>query len=152
MGQPGALSAVARVTTAMEGLLRVDPASGEPPFEQVRRQLADAVGDGRLPAGTKLPTIRALADELGLAVNTVARAYRELEVAGLVLTRRRLGTVVAPDGAAASSGSGGGEAEGGGPSPALRLAAADYARAARAAGSPESEALALVRDAFRRLG
>ncbi|WP_392544117.1 GntR family transcriptional regulator [Oryzobacter telluris] len=143
---------MARFVIAMDGLLRVDPTSSEAPFEQVRRQLAEAVGDGRLAAGAKLPTIRALAEELGLAVNTVARAYRELEAAGLVLTRRRLGTVVSPDGASAATAEGGGGAPAGGPDPALRLAAADYARAARASGLPETEAVALVRDAFRRLG
>lgn len=134
------MSAVARVTTAMDGLLRVDPSSGEAPFEQVRRQLAEAVGDGRLPPGARLPTIRGLAGELGLAVNTVARAYRELEAAGLVLTRRRLGTVVSAEAATEPAAT-----------VALRLAAADYARAARAADCTESEAVGLVRDAFRRL-
>ncbi|WP_377645182.1 GntR family transcriptional regulator [Oryzobacter terrae] len=145
------MSAVSRVVVALDGVLRVDPAAAEAPFEQVRRQLATAIGDGRLPSGTKLPTIRALADDLGLAVNTVARAYRELEAAGLVLTRRRLGTVVSPDGAAAGSPENGADRPRGGADPALRLAAADYARAASGAGLPEAEAVALVRDAFRRL-
>lgn len=129
-----------RVAEAMGGLLRVDPASEEPPFWQVRRQLAEAIADGRLGVGAKLPPIRALAGELGLAANTVARAYRELEVAGLVLTRGRLGTVVSPD-----------AASGVGVDTEVRLAAGDYARAAHAAGIPEADAVALVRDAFRRL-
>lgn len=143
---------MARVVVALDGVLRVDPSSSDPPFEQVRGQLAAAIGDGRLAAGTRLPTVRGLADELGLATNTVARAYRELEAAGLVLTRGRLGTVVSPDGAAAASGERGPDEARGGPAPALRLAAADYVRAARAAGLPEAEAVALVRDAFRRRG
>ena len=111
----------------------------------------EAPAIGRLASGTKLPTIRGLADELGLAVNTVARAYRELEAAGLVLTRRRLGTVVSPDGAVAASGRAGGDPPRGGSDPAMRLAAADYARVASGAGLPEAEAVALVLDAFRRL-
>ncbi len=49
---------------------------------------------GTLPAGTQLPTIRQLAADLGLAANTVARAYRELEVEGLVQSRVRHGTTV----------------------------------------------------------
>lgn len=134
----------------MGGLLRVDPASGEDRFWQVRRQLSEAIVDGRLPVGTKLPPIRALAEELGLATNTVARAYRELEVAGLVLTRGRLGTVVASD--VASSDTASGDAVAGvGADAAVRLAAGDYARAARAAGIPDVDAVALVRDAFARL-
>ena len=74
--------------------MRIDPASPVPPFEQVRAQFAAQITDGTLVVGTKLPTVRALADELDLAVNTVARAYRELETAGLVETRGRAGTVV----------------------------------------------------------
>ena len=143
---------MAEVVQAMSGLLRVESRSAEPPFEQVRRQLAEAVGDGRLPSGTRLPPIRALADELGLATNTVARAYRELEAAGLVLTRGRAGTVVSPDAAAAGAGRGGSEGPGAGADPLVRLAAADYARTARAAGVHEAEALRLVRDAYRRRG
>ncbi|WP_370200552.1 GntR family transcriptional regulator [Aeromicrobium sp.] len=72
----------------------VDQASQEPPFEQVRRQLAAAAADGSLPAGHRLPTVRALAADLGLAINTVARAYRELEADGVVETQGRRGTFV----------------------------------------------------------
>ena len=75
--------------------LRVDAQSSTPIFEQARVGIIDAVRDGRLPAGTRLPTVRELAGELGLAVNTVARTYRELETAGIVETRGRQGTFVA---------------------------------------------------------
>lgn len=77
------------------GWLAVDGRSSTPIFEQVRVGVIDAVRDGRLPAGTRLPTVRELAAELGLAVNTVARTYRELETAGIVETRGRQGTFVA---------------------------------------------------------
>lgn len=76
-------------------LLVVDPSSATPPYEQVRTQIAQAIEDGTLGPESQLPTVRRLARELGLAVNTVARAYRELELAGLVETRGRLGTFVA---------------------------------------------------------
>ncbi len=72
-----------------------DPSLPEPPFEQLRVQLASRVASGDLPAGTKLPTVRALAAALGLAVNTVARVYRELETDGVVVTEGRRGTFVA---------------------------------------------------------
>lgn len=75
--------------------LTIDPASSEPPFEQVRDGIAARVDDGRLVPGAKLPTVRGLATDLGLAANTVARAYRELEQAGVVVTRGRKGTFVA---------------------------------------------------------
>ena len=78
--------------------LAIDPGSAMPPFEQLRVQVRDAVAAGSLVAGAKLPTVRALAGELGLAVNTVARAYRELEADGIIETRGRAGSFVAPQG------------------------------------------------------
>ena len=112
--------------------LGVDPASITPPYEQVRAQLAAAIEAGALQPGTRLPTVRALAGELGLAVNTVARAYRELEQSGAVVTRGRSGTVVADD-----------DAE-----HAAKAAAAAYAARARQLGLSPARALELVRDAL----
>lgn len=66
-----------------------------PPYEQLRRQLADLIGAGVLEPGDRLPPLRQLAADLGLAVGTVARTYRELEAAGLVRSRRGGGTRVA---------------------------------------------------------
>lgn len=83
--------------------IEVDALSGEAPFEQVRRQVAEGATSGAFPAGHKLPTVRALAEALDLAPNTVAKAYRALEVDGVIQTRGRAGTFVAsrtaPDGA-----------------------------------------------------
>lgn len=76
-------------------MLRVDPGLGTPPYEQLRTQLIDQITSGGLVPGTKLPAVRRLASDLGLAPNTVARTYRELEGAGYVLTAGRNGTVVA---------------------------------------------------------
>ena len=66
-----------------------------PPYEQLRRQLAELIRYGALPTGDRLPPVRQLAADLGLAAGTVARTYRELEAAGLVITRRGGGTRVA---------------------------------------------------------
>ena len=79
-------------------MITVDAGSPVPPFEQVRAQLAAQITDGALVPGARLPTVRRLADDLGLAVNTVARSYHELEAAGLVETRGRGGTVVTTGG------------------------------------------------------
>jgi DNA-binding transcriptional regulator YhcF (GntR family) len=76
-------------------LLTVDPRSAVPPYEQLRQQVVEMARSGALPAGTRLPTVRALAGDLGLAVNTVAHAYRVLERDGVVETRGRHGTFVA---------------------------------------------------------
>jgi DNA-binding transcriptional regulator YhcF (GntR family) len=76
-------------------IVAVDPRSPVPLFEQVRAQIATAIESGQLPAEQRLPTVRQLAADLRLAVNTVARAYQELESAGLVRTGGRNGTFVA---------------------------------------------------------
>lgn len=75
-------------------ILRIDPHSALPPFEQIRAQIATMVQTGVLADGARLPSIRQLANDLGLASGTVARAYRELEAEGTVVTRGRHGTVV----------------------------------------------------------
>ena len=75
-------------------MITIDSASPVPPFEQLRGGLVDAISCGELAAGQRLPTVRALANDLGIAPGTVARTYRDLEAAGLVTTRRRVGTLV----------------------------------------------------------
>lgn len=82
--------------SSVRTLLSVDPDAATPPFEQVRQQLTRLIETGRLVTGERLPPVRQLAADLDLAVNTVARAYKELEAAGLVTTRRGAGTRVAP--------------------------------------------------------
>ncbi len=78
--------------------LSIDPAASAPPFEQLRRQVIDAVADGSLAPGARMPTVRALAAELGLAVNTVAKAYRALEDDHVIERRGRAGTFVVATG------------------------------------------------------
>lgn len=74
--------------------LVVDTSSTEPPFEQVRRQVASGAADGTFRAGHKLPTVRQLAADLGLATNTIAKAYKALEADGVIETHGRNGTFV----------------------------------------------------------
>lgn len=68
-------------------ILTIDPASAVPPFEQLRVQFRDLVSTGEFTPGTRLPTVRRLAEDLGLAPNTVARTYRELETDGVKIGR-----------------------------------------------------------------
>lgn len=75
--------------------LAIDPAAARPPFEQLKAQLIDQIMRRRLPEGTKLPSVRALAAQLDLAAGTVARTYREMEEEGYLVMRGRLGTFVA---------------------------------------------------------
>jgi len=79
----------------MSSALIVDPDYPRPPYEQLRRHLVDLIEGGQLVEGERLPPLRQLAGDLGLAVGTVARTYRELETAGLVRSRRGGGTRVA---------------------------------------------------------
>ena len=113
--------------------LRLDSGSGVPLYDQLRTGLIDAVREGRLPRGTRLPTVRDMAGELGLAANTVARAYRELEGAGIVETRGRHGTFVARSDPADA---------------AMAAAAHSYAEAARALGLGRAEALRYLEAEF----
>ncbi len=71
----------------------IDPDSSTAPFDQLRLQIIEQVRSGQLIAGTKIPTVRALAVEVGLAPNTVAKAYRELGEQGVIETRGQAGHV-----------------------------------------------------------
>lgn len=74
----------------------IDPSNSTPLYEQIIRTVEEAVATGRLPAGERLPTVRALAKELGIAPGTVGRAYTELENRGVVKADGSRGTRVAP--------------------------------------------------------
>jgi DNA-binding transcriptional regulator YhcF (GntR family) len=111
-------------------IISVDPSAAVPPYEQVRAAITAAVRGGDLAPGARLPTVRELAGNLALAANTVARSYRELEAAGVVVTRGRRGTFVAavPED----------------PDTAGRRAAEAYVERSRELGLEPGEALALV--------
>ncbi|WP_022889581.1 GntR family transcriptional regulator [Agromyces italicus] len=114
--------------------LSIDASAAPAPYEQLHGAVVAAVADGRLAPGSKLPTVRALAEVLGLAVNTVAKAYKALEADGVIEGRGRNGTFVAEHGDPAER--------------ALQLAAADYAALARRLGA-EASALDIVTTALR---
>ncbi|WP_432505776.1 GntR family transcriptional regulator [Kineococcus arenarius] len=114
----------------------VDTTSPVPAYEQLRRQVATLVTTGALRTGDRLPAARALAADLGLALGTVQRAYRELELAGLVASRRRTGTVVTASAAPVDE--------------EVRWAAEGYVERALQAGLDQEEVLDLVRDALLR--
>lgn len=105
-----------------------------PPSRQVRRAIAQDIREGKIAVGTKLPTVRALATQLDLATNTVARAYKELEELGLVEGRGRAGTIVTPGAGRASA--------------KLASNASWFARSADGAGLSLEAALDLVRAAW----
>jgi len=113
---------------------RIDSTSSVPPYEQVRLHLAERIVGGDLPVGAKLPTVRSLAEQLGVAANTTARAYRELESAGLIETQGRRGTFVSARGEQSLA--------------RLRNAAEDYAALARSLAIEPDAALRVVTSAI----
>jgi DNA-binding transcriptional regulator YhcF (GntR family) len=115
-------------------MIVIDAASPVPPFEQLRAQFAKQIQDHTLAVGTRLPTIRHLAADLGLAVNTVGRAYRELETAGLIETHGRAGSFVSAAGEQ-------GREE-------ARRAAADYAAVVTRVGIDPGEAIRIIQAAL----
>jgi DNA-binding transcriptional regulator YhcF (GntR family) len=119
--------------------LVVVTADPTPPYEQLRRQLAGLIRSGTLPAGSRLPPLRQLAGDLGLAVGTVARTYRELETDGLIVSRRGGGTRVAEAAADRTPMD---------RSAVLHGAAAEFVRHARAAGADPAEIITAVRQAL----
>jgi len=110
----------------------LDGDAGVAPYEQLRSQVARRVSTGDLEPGTKLPTVRALATELGVAPGTVARAYTELEADGVVVTEGRRGTFVAAAAAPAD----------------VVEAAEEYAATARRLGLTLPEATRVLGDAW----
>ena len=122
-------------------ILSVDLEATVPPFEQIRSQIAAMAASGVLPPGTRLPPIRQLAADLGLAAGTVSRAYRELEAAGVLTTNGRHGShiaqppVLSQDERASQ----------------LRRAAAGYALLAAQLGASKQDALQTARAAIESL-
>jgi GntR family transcriptional regulator len=80
------------------GILSVDPRDATPIYAQLERGLRAAIATGRLQPGDQLPTVRQLAVELRVNANTVARVYAEMERAGVIDTRRGVGSFVSAAG------------------------------------------------------
>ncbi len=74
--------------------IRIDSKSGVPFYRQIIEQIKFAVAHGRLQPGDRLPTVRQLAVDLAVNPNTVVRAYRELEIEGVIDTQQGSGTFV----------------------------------------------------------
>lgn len=115
-------------------MFEVDPNGAVAPYEQIRVQVIEAVRSGDLVPGSRMPTVRRLAEELGLAANTVARAYRELEHDGVIETRGRNGSFVSATGDPTRQ--------------QAQLAASDYADRVGRLGIDAEDALAMVRSAL----
>lgn len=82
--------------------LVIEAGSGEPVYAQIARQIRAAIASGTLPAGKALPSVRTVAGDLGVNLNTVARAYRLLQEEGFLEIRDRSGALVAAPAARAA--------------------------------------------------
>jgi DNA-binding transcriptional regulator YhcF (GntR family) len=122
-------------------ILSVDPTRPLPVYEQVREQIRRMVAAGTLTPGTRLPTIRQLAIDLGLAKGTIERAYELLEGDAVIQRHGRNGTVVADVTPASQA--------------TTRAALADAAEqlvvTARQLGADEDAAVDALRRAWRRM-
>ncbi|SEG58322.1 DNA-binding transcriptional regulator YhcF, GntR family [Actinacidiphila yanglinensis] len=114
--------------------ITIDLDAASAPYEQVRAQIAEEARAGLLPVNYKLPTVRGLAEQLGLAANTVAKAYRALEADGVIETRGRHGTYIAAGDAQARE---------------VAAAATAYAERARRLGLDREAARAAMEEALR---
>ena len=115
--------------------IRIDSSNATPVFEQLRMQILGLVRSGELIAGTKIPTVRGLAEELKIAPNTVAKTYRELEQQGVIETRGRSGSFVA---------------SGGDPSRDIAArAATEFVKTVRSIGLDDEQARAFVESALK---
>jgi len=123
-------------------LLDLDPRSGVPIYVQILEGVRRAIEVGALREGERLPTVRALAQELTVAPNTVVKAYNELQRDGLIESRAGVGTVVAR---------GVGEAAREGRVEALYGRVTDLVRDAVALGVSEDDLWARFDDEFERL-
>lgn len=116
-------------------MFSIDASSATPPFQQICEQVSTRIENGELAVGERLPSVRGLATELGIAPNTVAKAYTALERAGLVEAAGRSGTRVA--------------ANTDGPRSAAAAAAAQFAERVRPLGISHDEVLSIVGAALR---
>ncbi|MGK2948864.1 MAG: GntR family transcriptional regulator [Acidimicrobiales bacterium] len=123
-------------------IIRIDAASAVPPYAQLQEQVTTMIRSGVLSPGARLPAIRHLAGDLGVAAGTVARAYRELEAEGLVEAKGRHGTAVRALERSPASGA----------PAAVDAAAQAFALAAHHRGLGLDDALDAVRRAFGELG
>lgn len=116
--------------------MTIDQASPVPPYQQICDQITSRIEAGELAVGARLPSVRGLAAELGVAPGTVAKAYTQLETAGVVEAKGRSGTQVAAgrDLTRASA----------------AAAAADFAARVRRLGLDHDELLGMVRAALAK--
>lgn len=114
--------------------MKIDHESSVSLYEQVRAQIIEQIESGALIVGAKLPTVRKLATDLGVAPYTVARVYRVMENDGFLETRGRNGTLVKGNAGTAPE--------------ALQQLASAYATRAAELGIPAADALSFIHAAL----
>jgi GntR family transcriptional regulator len=120
----------------------VDPHGGAPIYVQLAEQIKRAIAVGALVPGEKLPTVKALAQDLKVNPNTVARVYRDLERDGTIATAPGRGSFVRENGALGAARRGAAEV--------IERSFDDAAREARSLGATETEVRAIADAAIAR--
>ena len=119
---------------------RVDRSAGMPPYRQLVVQIRDAVRLGWLKPGDRVPTVREVVTSSGVNQNTVLKAYRELELAGVLEIRQGSGTFVKNSVGSADAGA----------LTELQRQLEDWVRIAQAAGLDDEDMQALLSAALAR--
>ena len=122
-------------------IIRLDEYSDIPIYQQIRNQIVMGISDGRLSAGEQLPTVRALALEMGINTMTVSKAYQMLKSEGYILTDRKNGARVRQE-----------LAQSGSLSDANLLELKRIASEARLSGVKKETILQVIEDAYRDSG
>ena len=120
-------------------MFAIEKNRGNPVYLQIQSQLERLIAAGSLVPGAALPSVRTLAAQLRINPNTVVRAYRELEIIGLVETRQGEGSYVTADAAGLARASA-----------LIEKRAHEYVRDARQLGLSQTEAIAAIKVAWRR--
>lgn len=119
-------------------IVSVDTNSAVPAYEQIRAQITALADSGALPPRTQLPSVRQLAEDLGVAPGTVAKAYQQLDATGITTAHRRRGTLISDRTTASESDR----------LASLRAAARVYAQTARLLNVDGKTAAALATEAL----
>ncbi|SDJ33848.1 GntR family transcriptional regulator [Salimicrobium halophilum] len=124
-------------------IVHIDLESKDPIYTQVRNQIVEGIAGGKLKAGERLPSVRAMASDLGINLHTVNKGYKQLEKEGFLNIHRQRGVVIAPEGITKADA---------GYWEELRHGTRPIVAEAICRGVSEAELIEMIRDTYRSFG